>query len=444
MRTVHIRTFTMLGLLFILLVPWIFFLTAHFLQTNTLSLGGNQLQKQRIQKRVSEIIHLIGTHADNWTDPIWQNELQTLLREAKLDAVILNASDQEIYRSQPGRERAWQSSEQFSMIGDGQVLGRVVIYLPSSKAVSMIAVVSGLLLAVMIVAVAMRRLILKPLDRMSRAARQLASGDWEIQQLPSFRITEIAEVRNGFEVMVEGLQQSFQKQLEMEEERRFVIAAVAHDLRTPLFALRGYLDGIEQGIADSPDKLAKYLAACKEKSAQLDRLVEDLFTFTKVEYLEAELNRSTLDLGFILQKAVDNLRPLAQQKDISVIMNCSADDLRVIGDAHLLERALNNIMDNAVRHTPSDGKILVQCEKDEHKVIFTIHDTGPGFASDELGHVFEPLYRGEASRNRSTGGAGLGLSISQRIIKQHGGELAAGNHPDQGALLSGWIPSATA
>ncbi|MNJ44350.1 Sensor histidine kinase YycG [compost metagenome] len=443
MRTVRIRTFTMLGLVFILLVPWIFFLTAHFLQTKTLSLGENQLQKQRIQARLSEITHLIGTNSGNWMDPIWQNELQTLLREVKLDVVILDASDQEIYRSKPGRERAWLSTEQFSMIEDGQVLGRVVIYLPNSKAVSMIAIVSGLLLAFIIVAVAMRRLILKPLDRMSMAARQIAAGDWEVQ-LPSSKITEIAEVRNGFEVMVEGLQQSFRKQLEMEEERRFVIAAVAHDLRTPLFALRGYLDGMEQGIADSPDKLAKYLAACKEKSAQLDRLVEDLFTFTKVEYLETELNRSTIDFELILQKAVDSLKPLARQKDITVIMIHSGADCSVIGDAHLLERAMNNIIDNAVRHTPNHGEILVQCEKDEHKVILTIQDTGSGFASDELGHVFEPLYRGEVSRNRSTGGAGLGLSISQRIIRQHGGELTAGNHTDQGALLSGWIPSATA
>ncbi|GAA0133752.1 hypothetical protein YSY43_05920 [Paenibacillus sp. YSY-4.3] len=443
MRTVHIRTFTMLGLSFILLVPWIFFLTGHFLQTKTLSLGENQFQKQRIQESLSEITQLIGANTDNWTDPIWQNELQTLLQEAKLDAVILDASDQEIYRSKTGRERAWLSTEQFSMIEDGQVLGRVVIYLPNSKAVSMIAIASGILLAFIIVAEAMRRLILKPLDRMSMAARQIAAGDWDVQ-LPSSKITEIAEVRNGFEVMVEGLQQSFQKQLEMEEERRFVIAAVAHDLRTPLFALRGYLDGIEQGIAESPDKLAKYLAVCKEKSAQLDRLVEDLFTFTKVEYLEAELSQSTIDFKFILQKAVDSLEPLARQKNITVIMKHSGNDCCVIGDALLLERAMNNIIDNAVRHTPNHGEIFVQCEKDEHKVIFTIQDTGPGFASDELGHVFDLLYRGEASRNRSTGGAGLGLSIAQRIIRQHGGELTAANQPDQGALLSGWIPLATA
>lgn len=441
MRALRIRTFAVLGLIFILMVPWIFFVTAHFLQTKTFSLGGNQLQNLRNQKHLTETIRLIETNTDLWTDPGWQSRLQTHLWKANLDAVILDASDQEIYRSNPVRESALLSTERFSIIEGGQVLGRVVVYLPNSKAVSMIAGFAGLLLAFFIVGIGMRRSILKPLDRMSIAARQLAAGDWDVQ-LPSSGITEIAEVRDGFKVMVEGLRKSHRKQVELEEERRFVIAAVAHDLRTPLFALRGYLDGLEQGIAQSPDKWAKYLAVCKEKSAQLDRLVEDLFTFTKIEYLEAELNKNTIDFKLILQKAIDSLNPLARQKHISVIMDHSADDFTIIGDSHLLERAMNNLLDNAVRHTPSHGQILVQCDKDEHKVRFTIQDTGPGFASEELQRVFEPLYRGEVSRNRSTGGAGLGLTISQRIIRRHGGELIAGNHPDKGALLSGWIPSA--
>lgn len=441
MRTLRIRTFTILGLFFILLVPWIFFVTAHFLQTKTLSFGENQPQNDRLQKHLTETIHLIETHSDNWRDPNWQIQLQTQLRKANIDAAILDPSDHEIYRSYPGRESALLSSEQFSIIEDGQVLGRVVIYLPNSNVISLIAVFAGLLLAFFIAGVEMRRFILKPLDRMSIAARQIAAGDWDVR-LPSSRITEIAEVRDGFKVMVEGLQKSVQKQVELEEERRFVIAAVAHDLRTPLFSLRGYLDGIEQGIAQSPDKLAKYLAVCKEKSAQLDRLVEDLFTFTKIEYLETELNNNIINLKLILQKAIDSLSPLAHQKHISMIMNHSADDSAIIGDSHLLERAMNNLLDNAVRHTPSHGKILVQCYKEGHKVSFTIQDTGPGFTSEELGRVFEPLYRGEVSRNRSTGGAGLGLTISQRIIRGHGGELIVGNHSDKGALVSGWIPLA--
>ncbi|MBD2864733.1 hypothetical protein IDH45_22380 [Paenibacillus sp. IB182363] len=124
------------------------------------------------------------------------------------------------------------------------------------------------------------------------AARQITAGDWEAK-LPRSAITEIAEVRDGFERMVSGLRQAFQKQTELEEGRRFVIAAVAHDLRTPLFALRGYLEGLEQGVAQSPEKTAKYVAVCKEKSAQLDRLVEDLFTFTRLEPLTAACSAAT-------------------------------------------------------------------------------------------------------------------------------------------------------
>lgn len=443
MKRLRIRKFTMLSLFFILTVPWIFFVAAQFIQTGTFSIGKNQPYDQRRQEDVTETIRLIEAGTDNWTSPIWQNRLQAQLQAANLDAVIMDSASQEIYRSSPGRPSALLSTESFSIMEDGQVLGRVVLYLPNSKAVSLLAAFAGLLLAFFVIGIEMQKAIITPLDRMSIAARQIADGDWEVR-LPSSRITEIAEVRDGFSVMVEGLQKAYRQQTELEEERRFVIAAVAHDLRTPLFALRGYLDGMEQGIAQSPEKWAKYLAVCKEKSAQLDRLVEELFTFAKVEYLEAELNRNTVDFKLIVQRAMDSLNPLARRKHISMILNHSADDFAVVGDQHLLERAISNLLDNAVRHTPSHGEIFIECGRDDHKVTFEVLDTGPGFASEELGRIFEPLYRGEASRNRSTGGAGLGLTIAQKIIRRHGGELIAGNDPnrDKGALVSGWLPSA--
>ncbi|WP_421923677.1 sensor histidine kinase [Paenibacillus luteus] len=318
-------------------------------------------------------------------------------------------------------------------------MGKFVVYMPESKTVPFISMIFGLFLAFFIIGIEMRRLLLKPLERMSLAARQIAAGDWDVQ-LPESRISEIAKVRDGFEVMVNGLQTSNQKQMQLEIERRFFIAAVAHDLRTPLFALRGYLEGLEQGIAQSPEKTSKYLTVCKEKSAQLDRLVEDLFTFTKMEYLEEELHNKTLDLTFVIQKSIDSLNLLARLKHI-LISSHLAVDCMVSGDKHLLERAINNLLENAVRHTPSNGDIEVQCYKDGSKVMVTIRDTGPGFTSEELQRVFEPLYCGEISRNRLTGGSGLGLTISQKIIRFHKGELTAKNHSDGGAILSAWIPA---
>ena len=309
----------------------------------------------------------------------------------------------------------------------------------NSKMTQIVAGITGLLLAFLIVAYAMRRYILIPLEKMSLCARQIAEGDLDIQ-IPSSKISEIAEVHDGFNVMVDSLKKSFQKQVELEDERRFVIAAVAHDLRTPLFALRGYLDGLEQGIADSPEKQAKYLAVCKEKSAQLDRLVEELFTFVRTEYQEIEQKENKIDLSLVLQNSIESLIPKAQQKGISFIADNMTRDSYIKGDSHLLERAINNLLDNAVRYTPRNGKVFVKCHIENNRVVFTIQDTGEGFSTEELQRVFEPLYRGEASRNRSTGGSGLGLTISQRIIKQHGGELVAENHPESGAILSGWIP----
>lgn len=307
-----------------------------------------------------------------------------------------------------------------------------------SYAVPLVAAFAGLLLAFFIIGIRMRRLLLKPLERLGQAARKIAAGDLDVQ-LPQSSIREISEVRDGFEIMVNGLQASQLKQAKLEEERHFIIAAVAHDLRTPLFALRGYLDGLEQGIARTPDQISKYVSVCKEKSAQLDQLVEDLFIFTKMEYQKSKLNEHTVDFSDIIQRSIDSLAPQAEHKRISFFVSSASDDFAIRADSHLLERAFSNMLDNAVRHTPDNGIIRVQYHREKGRVTFTIHDSGQGFAPDELEQIFEPLFRGEKSRNRTTGGAGLGLTISQRIIRQHGGELAAGNHPGGGAILSGWI-----
>jgi len=440
MRTLRIRTFTLLCFFFILTVPWIFYVTAHFMETNTFSFSKQGPQNEFQQRNLNETIRMIESNPGEWQDPEWQRRLDAQLRQAKMDAVITSASGREIYRSNAARRGTMSAAEQFSIIENGRLIGKVAIYMPKSLGVGWMSILAGLLLAFFVVGMEMRRFLLKPLEKMSLAARRIAAGDEDVR-LPGSRIAEIAEVRDGFQVMLEGLEQASRKQAALEEERRFVVAAVAHDLRTPLFALRGYLDGLEQGIARSPEKMAKYLAVCKEKSAQLDRLVEDLFAFAKMEYLDTKLNNGIVNLSHVLRKSVESVNPYARQKSIS-ISSYAEENCFVSGDGHLLERAMSNLFDNAVRHTPPGGEIRVECAKDGDRVKFAIRDTGPGFSAEELERVFEPLYRGESSRNRSTGGSGLGLTISQKIVRRHGGDLEAGNHPEGGALLTGFMPAA--
>lgn len=304
------------------------------------------------------------------------------------------------------------------------------------------AITLGFVLAVLTVGIAMRRFIIKPLEDMRLAAEQIATGDLDVV-LSKSRILEIAEVSNGFESMVVGLQYSFKKQAMLEEERTFVINAVAHDLRTPLFALRGYLDGLEKGIANTPDKVAMYLAVCKESSQQLDRLVDDLFTFTQMAYVESDsfdIKADLVDITDVVMKSVDSLRVLAEEKNISILVDLHSDNLYIHADRHLLARTMNNLIDNAVRHTPKGGNIKIQCIRNNGKVLVTVRDSGTGFSMEDLPHVFEPLYRGDESRNRATGGAGLGLTISQRIIRQHGGDVVTENDPTGGAIVTFWLP----
>ena len=134
------------------------------------------------------------------------------------------------------------------------------------------------------------RYVIRPLEAMSQAARQIAGGGLDFE-LPISRVREVAEVRAAFEAMGEGLRASIGRQAALEEERRFFVGAIAHDLRTPLFTLRGYLEGLERGLATSPEKVAHYIAVCRQKADQLERLVADLFAYTRAEYLEQTVQR---------------------------------------------------------------------------------------------------------------------------------------------------------
>lgn len=316
-------------------------------------------------------------------------------------------------------------------LGEGQ---------PSGTAIG-IAALAGIALAVGAIGYGLRRWMVKPLEAMGRGARGIAEGDLDVA-LPESRIREIADVRDGFETMVAGLRRSLAEREALEEERRFLIGAIAHDLRTPLFALRGYLQGLDQGIASTPEQRQRYLAVCMDKAGELDRLVSDLFAFVKTDYPVEARTGDALDLAEEAERSANGMRAPAETKGVAIAMERpDADDSCLVrGDAHQLARAIGNLLDNAVRHTPAGGDIVVRCGREADRVCVVVRDSGSGFAPEDLSRAFEPLYRGEASRNRETGGAGLGLAIARRIFRAHGGDLTAANGPDGGAELRGWLP----
>jgi len=387
--------------------------------------------------------------AEQWTDPAWRESTRATLAEDNI-VFILKEGDRELYRSSPdpfGTQRHREVERVTIRNTDPELVAYVYADPdegpPDEVPVEFIPLVGLTTLGLTLAGIAwfLGRTILRPLAATSRAARQVAAGDLDIS-LPRSRVREVDQVNIAFDAMSAALRTSLTEQAELEQERRLFIGAVAHDLRTPLFALRGYLEGLESGVATNPEQQARYIRVAREKADVLERLISDLFDFSRLEYLDQTPAHEPLDLSEMLTKIVADIAPLAAAKDVALSIDTGPFACAIQGDPHLLTRAIENLIDNAIQFTPSGGRVEITCRRVPTGVEFSVADTGPGIPPDDLPHIFSPLYRGEGSRNRQTGGAGLGLTIARRIILAHGGDLSAANRPEGGAIFSGSLPVA--
>ena len=302
-----------------------------------------------------------------------------------------------------------------------------------------IAQIAALVLIVAAIALLVNYAFLRPLTELITAMRRVGSGDLETR-LPRSRVTEVDQVAQAFGSMADELRQSLEREQALELERRMTIGALVHDLRTPLFSLRGYLEGIATGVAGTPERQARYLQLAREKADVLERLVFDLFEYTRAEYLREVPRPEQLDLGDLLRRTIEGLQPQADARGVQLELAGETAPLVIPGDPMLLTRAVENLLDNAVRYTPEGGDIQVRWAQSHGQAEFSVADSGPGISPEDLAHIFAPLYRGETSRNRRTGGAGLGLAIARRLIRAHGGELTASNGPHGGAIFTAVLP----
>ncbi|MEP7285375.1 MAG: HAMP domain-containing sensor histidine kinase [Chloroflexota bacterium] len=384
-------------------------------------------------------------HLGHWDDSNWQAELRTRLATHNIDAVLQNPSGVEVFRTQ--KTVAPLPYRRIVLVEDKQITGTMSLYIAGLEGDQWLNSMAPLLIVVnqlalfILLSWLVNRYLLKPLSAMSRAARQIATGDLAFDLPPTY-VRELADVATAFEVMRNGLRESVEQQAKMEQERRFFISAIAHDLRTPLFSLRGYLEGLRTGIATTPDKTNHYLTMCKLKADILERLIADLFAFTRLEFLEQMPQSEVLELCTLLRQAVEGIRPLAEEKHITLQFYAAENPASVRADRILILRVIGNLLDNAVRYTAVQGNISVGYEVMEDKVTFFIADDGAGIAQQDMSHLFEPFYRGEPSRNATTGGSGLGLAIAQRIMQAHHGNLTVSNQAASGAKFTAWFPRA--
>jgi signal transduction histidine kinase len=288
------------------------------------------------------------------------------------------------------------------------------------------ALLLGLAAAVWLVG----RWIVAPLRRLSEQVDHIAGGELALATTPS-RVGEVENVSSALSGMASALKQAGEQDARVEEARRFLVTAVAHDLRTPLFSLRGYLEAIATGIGHPAD----YLPRAQAKAAQLERLVGSLFAYARGEYLDEEPVLEIADLGAVIRATVAGFEPAMIARGIAYRTAGDAEVLAVL-DRERLERVVSNLVDNAVRYSPAGGAIEITWAADDEFAYVTIADDGPGIDDEALPRIFEPMYRRDDTRNTRTGGAGLGLTIARRLIEIQGGTIAAANRPRGGAVFT--------
>jgi len=291
------------------------------------------------------------------------------------------------------------------------------------------AVVAGL--AVLLVGSIQARRIVAPVRALADAARRVAGG--EFAQIPVTSQDELGEMAKAFNTMAAELKQQHTL-------RRRVMADIAHELRTPLSVLQIDLESIEDGLSEPTPEVVTRL---REEVALLNRLVEDLRMLSLAEAGELQLEVQPVDVGHIVQTAVDRVRGAAQEKGVSLTSELPDGLPEVAGDAQRLSQVLSNLLSNALRHTPQGGRITVCVQQmDGEKLQIAVQDSGEGIPAGELPHVFGRFYRTDHARSRDTGGSGLGLAITRSLVEAHGGRIWAESVEGEGSTFTFSLPVA--
>src|SRR6185503_11671527 len=271
------------------------------------------------------------------------------------------------------------------------------------------------------------------------AAERLAQGDLQTR-VPVHGRDEVAALAKTFNQMAEQLQSADQKQRELESLRRDLIAWVSHDLQTPLTSMRAILEALSDGMVEDPETVKRYLNTAQRDVRALSSLIDDLFQMAQLDAGGFPLHRAEASLGDLISDTLESFSEIAKQGEIMLEGNVDSDVDPVLMDTQAIGRVLNNLIGNALRHTPNQGHVSVWVRRTTPGVEVTISDTGEGIRAEDLPHIFERFYRSEKSRNRGTGGAGLGLAIARGIVQAHGGDIKVESQVGKGTQFTFHIP----
>jgi len=279
------------------------------------------------------------------------------------------------------------------------------------------------------------RLGLQPLEGMGRTADAIAAGDFTRRVEPADERTEVGRLGIALNTMLAHIEAAFEQRRRSEERLRRFVADASHELRTPLTSIRGYAELFRRGAESRPEDLAKSMSNIESEASRMGVLVDDLLLLARLDQ-GRPLDREPLDLVAVASEAVESARAIYPDRPIELVAD---DPVRIVGDASRLRQVIDNLLDNARVHAP-DAAVHVRLAIEGTQGVIEVADEGPGIDPDDASRVFERFTRGDPSRSRGTGGAGLGLSIVAAIVEAHGGRVTASSGGGSGVVIVVRLP----
>ena len=282
-----------------------------------------------------------------------------------------------------------------------------------------------------ILAILLARSVYKPIGRVRRAAVEMAAGKYD-QQVPLEGPGEVKQLASSFNDMAGKVKDS-------QQALRDFVADVSHELRTPLTSIRGFAQAIQDGTAQSKEASARAAAIIEEEARRMIRLVNNLLQLSRLESGQLEIKKEPVDLLEVIQQCQEVFSIRAEEKQIFLVTDLEPLP-QVNGDVDRLEQVFDNLLDNAIKHTPKGGTVTLRGRHITAETVqVSVTDTGPGIPQEQLQHVFKRFYRGYGMGERT--GTGLGLAISHQIVLAHGGDIRVNSRTEQGAEFIVRLPA---
>lgn len=283
--------------------------------------------------------------------------------------------------------------------------------------------------------------LVERISQLERATHDIQKGNLAARALVSGR-DEIAALAQSFNQMADRLQEADQKQREIDRLRRDLVAWAGHDLRTPLASIRVLIEALVDGLVSDAQVSQQYLEQAKKQVDVLSTLVDDLFQVSQIDAGGLSLDREPASLSDLISDALESFSGVAQQQGIRLEGSAAPGIDPVTMDVGRMGRVLNNLLSNALHHTPDGGCITLRADPDGRQIRVSLIDNGNGIAPEDMPYIFDRFYRGDKSRSRATGGAGLGLAITKGIVEAHGGQIGVQSEPGKGTTFSFTLPRA--